>query len=239
MRTLHHCAIALAMTLVLLALPGNRARAQASVDVALVLAVDASTSVSREEFGLQLDGIAASLRHPRVIQAIRNGAVGAVAIALVEWSSPHQTWLAIPWTRVTDAASANRLADMISQTPRLFADGGTAIGAAVRFSARQFQQLPFPAGRRVIDISGDGSNTHLPDVAAERDAAVAAGITINGLPILSREEDIENYYRDRVIGGSNAFTEVAVDYQSFPSAMLRKLLREIRSDSLVSVLEPD
>ena len=86
---------------------------------------------------------------------------------------------------------------------------------------------------------GDGSNTHLPDVAAERDAAVAAGITINGLPILSREEDIENYYRDRVIGGSNAFTEVAVDYQSFPSAMLRKLLREIRSDSLVSVLEPD
>jgi len=239
MRTLHHCAIALAMTLVLLALPGNRARAQASVDVALVLAVDASTSVSREEFGLQLDGIAASLRHPRVIQAIRNGAVGAVAIALVEWSSPHQTWLAIPWTRVTDAASANRLADMISQTPRLFADGGTAIGAAVRFSARQFQQLPFPAGRRVIDISGDGSNTHLPDVAAERDAAVAAGITINGLPILSREEGIEEYYRNRVIGGSNAFTEVAVDYESFPSAMLRKLLREIRSDSLVSVVVPD
>lgn len=229
----------LAGTVILLAVMTGRANAQASVDVAIVLAVDASTSVNREEFGLQLDGIAASLRHPRVIQAIRNGAVGAIAIALVEWSSPHQTWLAIPWTRVSDAASANRLADMISQTPRLFADGGTAIGSAIRFSVRQFQALPFPAGRRVIDISGDGSNTHLPDVTSERDAAVMAGITINGLPILSREEDIENYYRNRVIGGSNAFTEVAVDYESFPSAMLRKLLREIRSDSLVSVLEAD
>ncbi|MDF1733949.1 MAG: DUF1194 domain-containing protein [Minwuia sp.] len=223
----------------LLALPAHRARAQASVDLALVLAVDASTSVNREEFGLQLDGIATALRHPRVIQAIRNGAVGAIAIALVEWSSPHQTWLAIPWTRISDAASAERMADMISQTPRLFADGGTAIGAAIRFSALQFRHLPFPAGRRVIDISGDGSNTHLPDVSAERDVAVAAGITINGLPILSREEGIENYYQRRVIGGNSAFVEVAVDYASFPSAMLRKLLREIRSDSLVSVLEPD
>lgn len=231
--------ITLAGVVILLAAMTGRAGAQASVDVALVLAVDASTSVNREEFGLQLDGIASSLRHPRVIQAIRNGAVGAIAVALVEWSSPHQTWLAIPWTRVSDTASANRLADMISQTPRLFADGGTAIGSAIRFSARQFKHLPFPAGRRVIDISGDGSNTHLPDVTTERDAAVSAGITINGLPILSREEDIEDYYRKRVIGGSNAFTEVAVDYESFPSAMLRKLLREIRSDSLVSMLEPD
>lgn len=216
-------------------LPGA-ARSQASVDLALVLAVDASTSVSREEFGLQLDGIAASLRHPRVIQTIRSGAAGAIAIALVEWSSPHQTWLAVPWTRVSDAASAHRLADVISNTPRLFFDGGTAIGAALKFATEQFDLLPFPTGRRVIDVSGDGSNTHLPDVTAMRDAAIARGITINGLPILSREEGMEKYYRRRVIGGPGSFVEIAVDYTAFPDAMLRKLLREIRSDPLVSVL---
>ena len=229
----------IAMLTALSCLGSGRVQAQTSVDLALILAVDASTSVSREEFGLQLDGIAASLRHPRVIQSIRNGAVGAIAIGLVEWSSPHQTWLAIPWTRVSDAESANRLADMISATPRLFANGGTAMGAALKFSVAQFRQLPFPAGRRVIDISGDGSNTHLPDVSLERDAAVNAGITINGLPILSREDDIEIYYRNRVIGGEGAFVEVAVDHESFPAAMLRKLLREIGSDPLVSVLEPN
>ncbi|MDF1722260.1 MAG: DUF1194 domain-containing protein [Minwuia sp.] len=228
--------MALLVGLMLSALPGH-VRAQASVDLALVLAVDASTSVSRDEFGLQLDGIATSLRHPRVIQTIRNGAAGAIAIALVEWSSPHQTWLAIPWTRVSDAASANRLADMVSNTPRLFNDGGTAIGAALKFSADQFDLLPFPTARKVIDVSGDGSNTHLPDVSEMRDAAIARGITINGLPILSREDGMEKYYRNRVIGGPGSFLEIAVDYDSFPAAMLRKLLREIRSDPLVSILQ--
>ncbi len=229
----------LAVLILLPMLATERARAEASVDVALVLAVDASRSVNREEFGLQLDGIATALRHPRVIEAIRGGAAGAVAIALVEWSGPHQTWLAIPWTRVSDAASAGSLADMISETPRLFADGGTAIGSAIRFSAAQFRHLPYVAERKVIDISGDGSNTHLPNAATERDAAVASGITINGLPILSREEEIENYYRHQVIGGEDSFVEVAADYQSFPTAMLRKLLREIGSDSLVSMLSAD
>ena len=68
---------------------------------------------------------------------------------------------------------------------------------------------------------------------------MASGITITGLPLLSREEDIENYYRHQVIGGEDAFVEVAADYQSFPTAMLRKLLREIGSDSLVSMLSAD
>jgi len=228
--------ITLLFGLLSLLVPGI-ARAQASVDLALVLAVDASTSVSREEFGLQLDGIATSLRNPRVIQAIRSGAAGAIAITLVEWSSPHQTWLAIPWTRVSDTASAHRLAEMISNTPRLFSDGGTAIGAALEFSTAQFDLLPFPTARRVIDVSGDGSNTHLPDVSTMRDAAIAHGITINGLPILGSEEGLEQYYRQRVIGGPDSFLEIAVDYDSFPAAMLRKLLREIGRDPLVSVLE--
>lgn len=212
-------------------------RAAEPVDVALVLAVDASSSVSREEFGLQMDGIAAAFRDPAVLRAIRGGPSGAIAVTLVEWSSPNQLWRAFPWTLVNGPESAEAIAVEIENTPRRFAAGGTAIGAALDFSLAQFEELPFPTGRRVIDVSGDGRNTHMPHVEDARDRAMALGVTVNGLPILSQEADIDRYFENYVIGGNGAFIEVATDYGAFAQAMARKLLREIRSDPLISRAE--
>ncbi|WP_417518744.1 DUF1194 domain-containing protein [Minwuia sp.] len=213
-------------------------RAETAADVAIVLAVDASSSVNYTEFGLQMTGIARALRSAEVLRTVRSGPSGAVAITMVQWSGPEQARQAFPWRLVTDVASAEALADEIENTPRFFHAGSTAVGRALMVSASMFAKLPWPAGRRVIDVSGDGQNTDNPPVAPVRAAVLGQGITINGLPILAQEKDIDRYYRERVIGGENAFVEVADDYEAFEAAMTRKLIREIRSDPLLSALEP-
>jgi hypothetical protein len=94
-------------------------------------------------------------------------------------------------------------------------------------AAAAFDHLPEPAGRRVIDISGDGmANFGLPPAAA-RDRIAAAGITINGLAILTDEPWLAEYYRTNVIGGPSAFVAVARTFDDFAGAMLRKLTQEI------------
>ena len=92
---------------------------------------------------------------------------------------------------------------------------------------RVFDQMPEPAGRRVIDVSGDGiANFGVPPATA-RDALVKQGITINGLAILSEEPWLEDYYSRNVVGGPAAFVVVAKSFDSFAEAMLRKLVQEV------------
>jgi hypothetical protein len=79
----------------------------------------------------------------------------------------------------------------------------------------------------VIDVSGDGANNDGRPVTEARDEAIAAGITINGLPIVRREPDIAAYYSRNVIGGEAAFVSVARDTSSFHTALLRKFVTEI------------
>lgn len=216
-----------------------KAWAQQSADVAIVLAVDSSSSVNFSEFDLQMRGIAEAFRSTDVQQAIRNGPSGAVAITLVQWSGPFQVQQAVKWRLVTGKTSAEALAKEIEETPRYFSVGSTAIGQALTFSASMFKRLPWAAGRRVIDLSGDGANTDNPPVGPARDAVLKQGITINGLPIQAQEVDIDIYYRDKIIGGHGSFMEVARDYDAFREAMTRKLIREIRTEPLISLLEQD
>jgi hypothetical protein len=103
----------------------------------------------------------------------------------------------------------------------------TAIGPALLAAAAAFDHTSEPATRRIIDISGDGmANFGLPPAVA-RDRIVAAGITINGLAILTEEPWLEAYYRSNVIGGPSAFVVAARDFRSFADAILRKLAQEI------------
>ena len=105
--------------------------------------------------------------------------------------------------------------------------GLTAIGSAMLAAAATFEQMPEPAGRRVIDVSGDGiANFGVPPATA-RDALVKQGITINGLAILSEEPWLEDYYSRNVVGGPAAFVVVAKSFDSFAEAMLRKLVQEV------------
>ncbi len=198
--------------------------------LAVVLALDVSASVTADSYILQRDGIAHAFADPRLARAIA-AAPGGIEALVLEWSDPQESAVTVGWTRIADSESAARFAAAIHATSRT-SHGLTAIGPALAAAAAQFGRLPQPAARRVIDISGDGmANLGLPP-AAMRDAIVKAGITINGLAILSEEPWLEGYYRKNVIGGPGAFVAAARDFGNVADAMLRKLAVEVAGASV-------
>src|SRR3954470_16588607 len=199
------------------------------IDLALVLAVDASGSVDQFRFELQKQGYVAAFRHPRVIGAIQTGPTQAIAVIMMQWTGPALQVTAVPWTKISDAASANAFADAIARAPRALFGGGTSISGAIDTSMALLFDNPYRAARRVIDISGDGSNNRGRSVNQARDEAIAKDVGINGLPILTLEPDLDRYYRDNVIGGPGAFVIAAKDYETFADAILKKLIAEIAS----------
>jgi hypothetical protein len=215
---------ALAMVVLLLGL--GRAVAQ-PVDLALVLAVDVSGSVDATRFDLQRQGYAAAFRNPRVLAAIHAGPVGSIAIVMVQWTGPAMQAVVVPWLRIADAASAAAAADAIAAAPRKLFGGGTSISGAIDSSVKLLAAVPFEPTRRVIDISGDGANNRGDPPAEARDAAVAKGIGINGLPIVSLEPGLDDYYHNHVMGGPGAFVVVADSYEDFAVAIAQKLITEI------------
>jgi hypothetical protein len=241
MMRLVRCAVAslLAFTcLILSEVPS--ALAVEPVDLMLVLASDVSRSVDHPKFLLQRDGYAAAISNPQVLDSIKSGPHGKIAICFVEWSGFGAQKVVIDWTAVDGAASARKLGDMIVEAPRSFADR-TSISGGIDFAASQFARAPFEAPRRTIDVSGDGTNNAGRDVRVARDEALAQGITINGLVILSDRQvpwnaehtnppgGLEQYYRDNVMGGPGSFVMVAEDFQSFGRAIIKKMIAEIAS----------
>jgi hypothetical protein len=198
-----------------------------SVDLALVLAVDASGSVDRVRFELQKQGYVAAFRHPRVAQAIQSGPTQSIAVIMMQWTGPALQVIAVPWTRISDSASANAFADKVAAAPRALFGGGTSISGAIDTSMSLLFDNPYEATRRVIDVSGDGSNNRGRSVNQARDEAVRAGVGINGLPILALEPDLDQYFRENVIGGPGAFVVAAKDFETFGEAILKKLIAEI------------
>jgi hypothetical protein len=131
---------------------------------------------------------------------------------------------------IKDEASIKSAASIIEQTPRALFGGGTSVSGAIDQAMRLFPQSPFKAERQVMDISGDGSNNAGRSVTRARDEAVAKDVTINGLPILAFEPDLDTYYRDFVIGGPGAFMIVAKDFESFGEAIVKKMIIEIAAN---------
>jgi hypothetical protein len=206
------------------------AAAQTAVDLQLVLAVDASGSVDQYRFDLQKRGYVAAFRHARVLQAIRSGPNQSIAVTMVQWTGPMMQVHVVGWTLVGDEETAAAFAAAIERAPRQLFGGGTSISGAIDYAAALFPRSPFRGARRVIDISGDGSNNRGRSVEQARDEAVAAGIGINGLPILALEPDLDRYYYDSVIGGPGAFVVAAQTYETFADAILKKLITEIASN---------
>lgn len=197
------------------------------VDLELVLAVDTSSSVSSSEFNLQMQGLAEAFRNPAVQGAIMAAGDLGIAVAMVQWSDNRKQTLAIDWTVVHDEASAEAFARQIDNTPRFLIGGGTAIGGAINFSARQLLSNGFDGRRKTIDISGDGRTNQGFNPARARDAAVAQGITINGLAILNEDALVDRHYLTNVIGGTGSFVMRAEDYSDFARAIIQKLVKEI------------
>lgn len=219
------CAALLALALAVAGAP--RAVAQAGVDLQLVLAVDVSGSVSDERFTLQQQGYVKAFRDWRIIEAIRAGAAQAIAVTMTQWTGPAQQAQVVPWTVVSDEASAAALADAIERATRQLHGGGTSISGAIDHAVTLFPQGEAKGGRQVIDVSGDGANNRGRPAADARDDAVRKGVTINGLPILALEPGLDQYYETNVIGGPNAFIQAARSYEAFAEAVLKKLITEI------------
>ena len=226
-RNLHLCLVlGLALTLASATSPAAGVGQDRIVGLELLLAVDSSSSISDEEFGLQIRGLADAFRHPAVAHAIAASGELGIAVALIQWSSRHQQFVAIDWTLVQDAAAAARFAKEIDSVVRSTA-GNTAIGSALIFAIDQLKHNGFEGLRKVIDVSGDGPNNNGSEVVFARDLAVARGITINGLAILNEEPALRHYYAREVIGGEGAFVMTANDYEAYPAAILAKLIKEI------------
>ena len=197
------------------------------VDLELVLAVDASSSVSIEEFDLQIRGLAEAFRHPNVAAAIRASGDLGIAVSMVQWADSRKQFLTVDWKHLKDLGSIAAFADTIESSTRRMIGGGTAIGGAIKYSLRQIEINEFEGRRKVIDVSGDGRTNQGARPGDVRDEAVKAGVTINGLAILNEDPYIDGYYLYHVIGGTGAFVMTATDYEDFFKAMLEKLIKEI------------
>jgi hypothetical protein len=234
-RTICHFIVALVLTL-----SGWNGHVQAKelVDLLLVLAADVSRSVDADKLKLQREGYAAAFSDSRVINTITSGPRGGIAVCFVEWSGASSQRLVIDWTLIKDFDSARQFGDQLLEIPRSFADS-TSISGGLDFALAQFAGAPFDAARRTIDVSGDGNNNSGRDVRSARDEAVAAGVTVNGLVILTDQPPpwasehtnppggLEKYYRNNVIGGPGAFVLVAKDFNSFGNLLIKKLIAEI------------
>ncbi len=224
--------------LLLLLLSAPLARAEEPVDLLLVLAADVSRSVDAQKFQLQREGYAAAIANPRVLNAIKSGLNGRIAVSFIEWSGLASQKIVIDWMVIDGAQTAQAFGDRLLESPRSFADR-TSISGGIEFAVAQFGKAPFAAKRRTIDVSGDGTNNSGRDVTAARDEAVALGITINGLVILSERPmpwnpehtnppgGLANYYRSNVAGGSGAFVMEAKEFESFGQAIVAKLIAEV------------
>lgn len=214
------------------------ADAAEQVDLLLVLAADVSRSVDHPKFLLQREGYAAAISDPHVIDAVRSGPHQRIALCFVEWSGFGAQRLVIDWTMIDGVDAARRFGDQLLELPRSFADR-TSISGGIEFAAAQIEHAPYEAARRTIDISGDGTNNAGRDVKIARDEALAKGVVINGIVILSDRPvpwnaehtnppgGLQKYYQDNVVGGPGAFVMVAESFNSFGRAIIKKLIAEI------------
>jgi hypothetical protein len=197
------------------------------VDLALCLAVDASSSVDFDEFGLMLGGYAAAFRDPDIAAACIAGPRGAVAVAVLLWSGTGAQEVAVPWSRLDGAEAAAALAGAIESAPRLVPPGATALGEGMAAGLALLGAAPGEASRLVLDVSGDGRHNQGRPPGPIRDLAAGAGITVNALAVLNEEPDLLDHYVTEVIGGPGAFALHCPDYQAFAEAIREKLRREI------------
>ena len=204
------------------------------VDTELVLAVDVSYSMDPEEQALQREGYITGLTSREFMQALKGGMHGKVAVTYFEWAGPGDQRIVMPWRLIDGPETADAAADAITRAPYRRAMY-TSIASALQFAKPLFDASGYHGLRRVIDVSGDGTNNSGPLLVPIRDDVLAAGITINGLPIMLKRPlqsslDIENldiYYEDCVIGGPGAFVVPIRERAQFKDAVRTKLVLEI------------
>jgi hypothetical protein len=213
--------------------PGKAANS-VEVDVELVMAVDISYSMDMDELALQREGYAQAIASQEFLNALKQGTNGKIAVTLVEWAGVSDQRVVVPWRLIDGPATAQAVSEEMARAPvrRAFR---TSISGALMFASTLFENNGYRGIRRVIDVSGDGTNNQGPIVTQVRDDVIAKGIVINGLPIMLKEpqpnsidiKDLDIYYEDCVIGGPGAFVVPIREREKFKDAIRTKLVLDI------------
>ena len=213
--------------------PATPASAE-EVDLELVLAVDVSFSMDEDEQRLQRLGYVEAIRSAEVLAAIQDGITGKIAVAYMEWAGAAEQRVVVDWQVISDRSSAEAFTARLGRQPirRVFR---TSISEALAVATDLIAENGYEGIRKVIDVSGDGPNNQGRIVTAARDRAIAAGITINGLPLMLKRSansyfdlpNLDEYYATCVIGGGGAFLVPVRDIEAFGEAVRRKLVLEI------------
>ena len=205
-----------------------------AVDVELVLAVDVSYSMDPDEQALQREGYITGITSREFMQALQQGMNGKVAITYFEWAGPTDQKIVLPWRLIDGPETAAAVAKEIANAPYRRA-ARTSISGALNFAKPLFDTSGYRGIRRVVDVSGDGTNNSGDLLVPVRDELIASGMTINGLPIMLKRptpgsmdiEDLDVYYEDCVIGGPAAFVVPIRERDQFKQATRTKLVLEI------------
>lgn len=197
------------------------------VRLELVLAVDSSSSVTYDEFDLQMEGIASAFEDPRVLAAIEDSGPEGIAVTLLQWSSLSVQAFAVEWTHIRGLADSLAFAERVRRAGRQVDGGATAMSTALTEAIVALESNGFLGERQVIDVSGDGRANEGESPAVVRAFANRIGITINGLAILNEEPRLDRYYLAGVVGGPGSFLLTADDFDDFAESMRNKLYFEI------------
>ena len=189
---------------------------------ALVLAIDVSNSIDPGEYRIQTDGLADALLDNEVREALVRG---SVALSVVQWSGIDSQEVTFPWTRMASDADVVALSERARLMPRAFIMSDTAVGDIIRFASAQFDQVA-DCARKVVDISGDGTDNAGTDPAAARRRAEDAGIQINGLAIEGMGLSITNFYRRKVIT-RDGFVMTSRGHSTYAETLKKKIRREV------------
>ena len=203
----------------------------------LILAVDVSGSIDADEFALQTEGMAAAFEDPHLAEAIVHQE-GGVWVTLTQWSGASRQRQVTHWHHLTGPESMADFAGAIRRGGRNWRNYSTAIGEALHHALKTGETAPAACKRRVIDMSGDGVSNEGRAPRAMADALAAMGYTVNGLVIRGDTPDPVRYYEINVLAGQNAFLEIAHNFEDYPRAILRKLLKEIEQHALISRAPP-
>lgn len=204
-----------------------------NVGLELILLVDVSGSVDNNEYLLQRNGYVNAFNNPTIQGLISTLGTqsGGMAVTYIEWSGASQQSVEVAWSHLYDNATASAFATAIAGATRNFTSGLTAPGSAINFAYPQFGTNAFTGTHQVIDVSGDGAQNDGATTSTARGAALAAGVErINGLAI--GDATLQAWYAANIQGGTNSFTISAPTFQSFETAIERKLRAEITNTSV-------
>lgn len=198
----------LAVGLCLAAISGSSSAIE--VNSELLFLVDVSGSVNDTEYGNLINSISQTFQSSTVIDSITFGGTTSVAASLVFWSASDEQQVGVSWMQISDLASAQQFASLISAAVRPFSGGGSP-ATALTFATPLFgtetggASNGFESARQSITLIGD-STENLPgtaaDVRAARDAALAAGVDQISAIAFNNGVAPTNYYLNNVVGAA-------------------------------------